>query len=91
MYDSEQMREPITRLTNKKLMKKSRDITKTYPLKSFISKIRRLADDLEKGEQFTIQIANERIKVPKNAVVNIEHERVDDVEEIEFQIVWKHI
>jgi amphi-Trp domain-containing protein len=72
-------------------MKKSRDITKTYPRKSFISKIRRLADDLEKGEQFTIQIANERIKVPKNAVVNIEHERGDDGEEIEFQIVWKHI
>jgi len=70
-------------------MAKPRDITKTYPIKSFISKIRRLADDLEKGEQFTIQIANERIKVPKNAVVNIEHERGDGVEEVEFQIVWK--
>lgn len=71
-------------------MAKSRDITKTYPLKSFIGKIRRLADGLEKGEQFTIQIANERIRVPKNAVVNIEHERSGDGEEIEFQIVWKN-
>jgi amphi-Trp domain-containing protein len=70
-------------------MPKSRDVTKTYPVKSFISKIRRLADGLEKGEQFTIQIANERIKVPKGAVVNIEHERTGDAEEIEFQIVWK--
>lgn len=70
-------------------MAEPRDITKTYPLDSFIAKIRRLADDLEKGEQFTIQIANERIKVPKNAVVNIEHERSGNTEEIEFQIVWK--
>ena len=70
-------------------MAEPRDITKTYPVKSFISKIRRLADGLENGDQFTIQIANERIKVPKNAVVNIEHERTGDTEEIEFQIVWK--
>ena len=71
-------------------MAKPRDVTKTYPVKSFISKIRRLADGFEKGEQFTIQIANERIRVPKNAVVNIEHERGADGEEIEFQIVWKN-
>lgn len=72
-----------------KFMAEPRDVTKTYPVKSFISKIRRLADGLEKGEQFTIQIANERIRVPKNAVVNIEHERSGDSEEIEFQIVWE--
>jgi amphi-Trp domain-containing protein len=71
-------------------MAKPRDVTKTYPVKQFISKIRRLADGLEKGEQFTIQIANERIRVPKHAVVNIEHERGKDDEEIEFQIVWKN-
>ncbi len=72
-------------------MAKSRDITKTYPLKSFISKIRRLADGLENKEQFIIQIVNERIKVPKGALVNIEHERTKDGEEVEFQITWKNI
>jgi len=70
-------------------MAETRDITKKYPVKSFISKIRRLADELEKGEQFVIQIANERIRVPKGAVVSIEHERGDGTEEIEFQISWK--
>ena len=49
---------------------------------SFISKIKRLPDVLEKGEQFIIQIANERVNVPKNAVVNIEHERRGDLEEM---------
>jgi len=70
-------------------MAEARDITKKYPVKAFISKIRRFADDLEKGEQFVIQIANERIRVPKGAVVSIEHERGDGTEEIEFQISWK--
>lgn len=70
-------------------MNKKRDITKTYPLKSFISKIRRLADGLENKHQFTIQIANEKIRVPIDAIVNIEHERSKDSEEIEFQISWK--
>jgi amphi-Trp domain-containing protein len=70
-------------------MKKARDITKTYPVTSFINKIRRLADGLENGDQFVIQIANERIKIPKGATVNIEHERTGLNEEIEFQITWK--
>lgn len=70
-------------------MKKRRDITKAYPLKSFVAKLRRLADGLEQKEQFVIQIANERIYVPKGAKVNIEHERGKDGEEIEFQITWK--
>ncbi len=88
MLISNQSVRPLDYLINK--MAAPRDITKKYPLKQFISKIRRLADDLEKGEQFTIQIAKERIKVPKSAIVNIEHERGDGVEEVEFQIVWKY-
>ena len=71
-------------------MAKERDVTKKYPTKQFIQKIRRLADGLETGEQFVIQIANERIKVPKHAIVSVEHERDGDGEEIEFQITWKN-
>ncbi|MEM7625579.1 MAG: amphi-Trp domain-containing protein [Planctomycetota bacterium] len=65
-----------------------RDIEKTYPLPEFIAKLRRLADDLEAGEQFEIQIAGERIYVPVRATYNIEHEREGGDEEIEFQIKW---
>ncbi len=65
-----------------------RDIEKTYPLPDFIAKLRRLADDLEKGDQFEIQIAGERIYVPVRAIYNIEHEREDGDHEIEFQIKW---
>lgn len=47
-----------------------------------------MADDLEKGEQFEIQIAGERIYVPVRAGYNIEHECEGADEEIEFQIKW---
>jgi len=68
---------------------KTRDIEKTYSTAQFIAKLRRLADCLEKGERFDIQIAGERIYVPKKAFFNIEHEREGGEEEIEFQIKWK--
>lgn len=69
-------------------MKEERDIEKSYTTAEFVKKLRRLADDLENGEQFEIQIANERIYVPVRAQYNIEHERDDSGEEIEFQIKW---
>ena len=70
-------------------MKEDRDLEKTYPIDEFIAKLRRLADCLENGEQFEIQIANERIYIPVRATYNIEHEREDGAEEIEFQIKWE--
>ncbi len=69
---------------------KNRDIEKTYSTAQFVEKLRRLADCLEKGERFDIQIAGERIYVPHHAVFNIEHERENGEEEIEFQIKWKN-
>ncbi len=70
-------------------MKPERDIEKEYPTAQFVEKLRRLADCLEKGEQFEIQIAGERLYVPVRATYNIEHEREDGEHEIEFQIKWK--
>ena len=68
--------------------KDERDIEKTYSTSEFVAKLRRLADALENGEKFEIQIAGERIYVPVRAIYNIEHERGDAEEEIEFQIKW---
>lgn len=71
-------------------MKPERDIEKAYTNKEFVEKLRRLADAIETGDKFEIQIAGERIYVPVRAIFNIEHEREDDSEEIEFQIKWSH-
>lgn len=70
-------------------MSQDRDIEKDYPVGQFIAKLRRLADNLEAGEQFEIQIARERIYVPVRAKYNIEHEREEGKHEIEFQIQWE--
>ncbi len=69
-------------------MKPERDIEKTYPIEEFVAKLRRLADCLEAGERFEIQVAGERIYVPVRARCTIEHERGEGSEEIEFQITW---
>ena len=55
-------------------MKADRDIEKTYPLGEFVEKLRRLANALENGKRFEIEIAGERISVPVRATYNIEHE-----------------
>lgn len=68
--------------------KRKRDIEKNYPVKQFVKKLRRLADCLEQGQRFQIQVAGERVSVPATAVINIEHERGDSSEEVEFQIKW---
>lgn len=69
--------------------RKARDIEKRYTRRAFIAKLRRLADALERGERFAIQVAGERRAVPRDAAVSVEHERAGGVEEIEFQIRWK--
>ncbi len=71
------------------MSKRKRDIEKDYPLDQFVEKLRRLADAIENGERFEIQIAGERVYVPARATFNIEHERGDGEEEIEFQIKWE--
>ena len=69
-------------------MSAERDVEKEYTNEQFVEKIRRLADSIESGENFEIQIAGERIYVPDRAKFTIEHEREDGEHEIEFQIKW---
>lgn len=68
--------------------KGSRDIEKDYSTSEFVAKLRRLADALESGDKFEIQVAGERIYVPVSAHFNIEHEREGAEEELEFQLKW---
>jgi amphi-Trp domain-containing protein len=65
-----------------------RDIEKMYSTPEVAAKLRRLADALESGETFRIQVAGERIYVPARAEFSIEHERGSDEEEVEFQLKW---
>jgi len=68
--------------------KATRDIEKGYPASQFVEKLRRLADSIEQGKRFRIQIDGERVSIPPDAIINIEHERSKTSEEVEFQIKW---
>ena len=69
--------------------KAERDIEKGYTAGQMAAKLRRLADSLEKGKAFSIQIAGERLTIPATATFTIEHEREKGVQEVEFQLRWK--
>ena len=67
----------------------TRDVERIYSTPDVVAKLRRLADALETGTSFRIQIAGERFRVPARAEFSIEHERGDGEEEVEFQLKWK--
>ncbi|MFZ5573547.1 MAG: amphi-Trp domain-containing protein [Thermodesulfobacteriota bacterium] len=69
--------------------KSERDVEKGYTTRQMAAKLRRLADCIETGRRFQIQIEGERVSVPPEAVLNIEHEREGGREEIEFQLKWR--
>jgi amphi-Trp domain-containing protein len=71
------------------MSKQNRDIEKSYSNDEIVEKLRRLADCIESGKNFEIQVAGERIYVPARAEFTIEHERGGGEEELEFQFKWK--
>ena len=70
------------------MAKPERDVERMYRTEEVVAKLRRLADALETGSSFRIQVAGERIRVPARAEFSVEHERGDDEEEVEFQLKW---
>lgn len=66
-----------------------RDLERSYSPKQFAAKLRRLADALEAGRGFTIQVAGEQLRIPADAEFNVEHERSAGEEELEFQLRWR--
>ena len=72
----------------KKKVRKDRDKERLVSREEFVLKLRRLADALEAEESFVIRVAGERVRIPRDAVVSIEHERSGADEELEFQVKW---
>lgn len=65
------------------------DVEKSYSNRENAAKLRRLADSLEQGKAFEIQIAGNRIYVPANAEIEFEYTREGDEQEIEIEIKWE--
>lgn len=66
-----------------------RDVEREVTPRTFIDTLRRLADALEAGEPFRIQVVNKRFTVPRDVELSIEHEAEEGEEELELQLRWK--
>ena len=66
-----------------------RDVERNCDKGVFVASLRRLADALEGGESFRIQVSGKRFTVPASAELSIEHEAEGGDEELEFQLKWK--
>lgn len=62
---------------------------KGYSTKATAEKLRRLAESLEQGKAFEIQVDNQRIYVPADAEIEFEFEKVENICELEIEIKWK--
>ena len=65
-----------------------RDIEKDVPKSQFVDTLRRLADSIEAGESFRVQVQNARFTIPADASIVIEHERDGDSEEFALELQW---
>lgn len=66
-----------------------RDVESGCSTERFVKTLRRVADALEGGETFRIQVVGKRFTVPTaDAELSIEHEVEGDTEELELQLRW---
>lgn len=73
----------------RKLTMADRDVDRNCSAEEFAGALRRLADALEKGDAYRIQVAGKRFSVPKDAQLVIEHEAEGENEELAFELRWK--
>lgn len=65
-----------------------RDVERDCSTARFIETLRRVADALERGESFRIQVGSARFTVPADARLSIEHEATAGENELELQLKW---
>lgn len=65
-----------------------RDAEQTLTKLEFIAAIRQLANALEQGDDFEIEVDGMRVAPSKDVAFSVEHERSGSEEELEFQLKW---
>lgn len=64
------------------------EIEKGYEKEKTAAKLRRLAEALDQGKAFEIQVGGRRIYVPPSAEIVFEYETSEEEEELEIEIKW---
>lgn len=65
------------------------EIEKGYSKTQTAAKLRRLAEALEQGKPFEIQLDGKKITIPVDAEIDFEYEESDGEKELEIEISWK--
>ena len=65
------------------------EVEKGYSNKQTAEKLRRLAEAVEQGKAFEIQVSGQRIRVPAHATIDFEYERDGESHELEVEIKWE--
>ncbi|KXK12983.1 MAG: hypothetical protein UZ18_ATM001002078 [Armatimonadetes bacterium OLB18] len=66
----------------------ARDVERALTSTEFVAALRRLAEAIEQGIPFEIEVEGENVQAPIEAHFSIEHERSGADEELEFQLRW---
>jgi len=66
----------------------NRDVERDCTPEYFATTLRRIADAVEDGASFRIQVAGTRFTVPADAALSVEHEVDEGTEELELQLKW---
>ena len=64
------------------------DVERIYTNKQTAEKLHRIADAIEAGKSFRIQVNGYRVSVPKDAAFEIELETNGDKGEVEIEMRW---
>ena len=65
------------------------ELEKSYSSREVVAKLRRLADALEAGQAFRIQIAGQHVRVAPDAHIEFDYERSGDEEAVEIDLKWR--
>jgi amphi-Trp domain-containing protein len=66
-----------------------RDVERIETPARFAALLRRIADAVERGEAFRVQVLDKRFTVPADAALSVEHEAEGEDEELELQLRWR--
>jgi amphi-Trp domain-containing protein len=76
-------------MSEKETSEKKIDVEKTYAPAQVADKLRRIADAIESGESFRLQVGGNRLRVPTDGRVEIEMQTDGDgAGEIEIEVKW---
>jgi amphi-Trp domain-containing protein len=65
------------------------EVSQSLSSEEFASRLRRLADVIERGEAITISVGDTTLTVPEEREYSVECEVSSDEVEIEYQVRWR--